>query len=136
MALSFNHCHAAGYTNLNAIASDNSGYLLSVNVSSGSPVGTVNARGGLTIQVPPIPNPTGAGSVTDANGDTRSISSSGAITDTLDSGGSHVLSVAGTPPSNMTYTYMPPSGTAVNVTVSYIQHWIKTCFNVANIQEY
>ena len=131
-----NHCHAAGYTNLNAIASDNSGYLLSVNVSSGSPVGTVNARGGLTIQVPPIPNPTGAGSVTDANGNTISISSSGAITDTLDSGGSHVLSVAGTPPSNMTYTYMPPSGTAVNVTVSYIQHWIKTCFNVANIQEY
>ncbi len=130
-----NTCHAAGHSNLsNTVALDNSGYLLTVDVSSGSPVGTVYARGGLTLKVPPMPQSTGTGSITDANGNTISISSSGAITDTLDSGSSHVLSISGTPPS--TYTYTPPSGTPVSVSISYYNYGIQTCFQVSGISEY
>lgn len=134
-----NNCPSSSYRNItNAVAFDNSGYILSVNVSSGSPVGTVNAHGGITIQVPPIPSSTGAGSVTDANGNRISISSSGVITDTLNT---TALTVSGTPSSGtVTYSYSAPytayNGVYANVTVSYTQYWVQTCFQVSGIQEF
>ena len=128
-----NNCPATSYTNLPATAApDNSGYILTVTITSGSPVATVNARGGLTIQVPPIPQATGAGSITDANGNQISISSSGVITDTLGT----ALTVTGTPSSGtVTYTYTAPSGNSASVTVTYGNYNIQTCFETG-INEY
>ena len=112
----------------NAVALDNSGYILTTNATTA----TVNARGGLTIVTPPVQNSTGAGSITDANGNTISISSSGVITDTLGT----ALTVSGTPPGNVTYTYTAPNNNEVSVTVSYTEHWVQTCFEVSGISEY
>ena len=120
----------------NAVTTDNSGYIISTNTSSALGQVTVHARGGLSILTPAVGSATGAGSVTDANGNQISVSSSGAFTDTLDSNGSHVLTVSGTPPGNVTYAYAAPTGNQVSVTVSYVEYWVQTCFQISGIDEY
>ena len=124
------------------VATDNSGYIVYSNTSSATGQLTVYARGGLTITTPLLGQLTGAGSVTDANGNTISVDSSGNFTDTLDSGGSHVLQVTGTPSSGqVTYTYKAPGsngqGTPVSVVVTYkTNYYVQTCFQVPNINGY
>ena len=118
-----------------AITFDNSGYIVSTNSSSATGPVTVNARGGLTIITPPVGATTGAGSVTDANGNQISIGSNGIITDTL---GTTALTVSGTPPGNVTYTYTVPSGGQATVTFIYGTYSVQTCFQVQvpNIAEF
>ena len=136
-----NTCPSNSYTNFtNAVAPDNSGYILSVNVSSDLPVATLNARGGLIIQVPPVQSSTGTGSITDANANQISISSTGVITDTL---GTTALTVSGNAPTNppscspaVTYTYTAPSGAAANVTVNYAYYVVQTNFGVSGTAEF
>ncbi len=113
----------------NAPALDNSGYILATTFTAA----TVNARGSITIVPPPVGQSTGAGSVTDANGNRISVSSGGVITDTLNT---TALTVSGTPPANVTYSYTAPSGAQASVTVSYVQYGVQTCFQVSGIQDY
>jgi RHS repeat-associated protein len=102
-------------------ASDNSGYLLNVVFSGTTPVTEkATTAGGVVLD-------TLANTVTDPNGNRISISN-GVITDTL---GTTALTISGTPPNNVTYTYSAPGANAT-VTVSYVQKNIKTCFNVSN----
>ena len=124
-----NHCHASETFPLNnALATDNSGYVLTTDAMTA----TVKARGGLTIQVPRVGSPTGAGSVTDANGNAISINSAGTITDTL---GTTALTINGSPPSypncsnSVTYKYSAP-GAQATVTVSYRAYTVQTDFGV------
>ena len=116
----------------NAVALDNSGYILTTNSTQALGATTVNARGGLHITTPPVQQNTGAGSITDANGNQISVSSSGVITDTLGT----ALTVSGTPPGNVTYAYTAPNNNQVSVTVSYVEYWVQTCFQISGINEY
>jgi hypothetical protein len=94
---------------------------------------TVNAGGGLKFITPNVGHSTGAGSITDANGNQISISSGGVITDTLNT---TALTVTGSAPNPVTYAYTAPSGSQVNVEVTYVQYSVQTCFQVSGVNEY
>ena len=96
--------------------------------------------------VPPIVNSSGAiinGSTftwTDSNGNQIVVTSQGStnylssVTDTLHSPG--VLSSTGAVPSPVLYTYNPPSGTPVSVTVSYQSYTVQTAIGCSGINEF
>lgn len=117
---------------MKAVPQDNSGYIVSTSSSSALGPATVSAQGGVTIVTPSVGASTGAGSVTDANGNQISINSSGVITDTLGT----ALTVSGTPPANVTYTYTAPSGAQASVTLIYGTYYVQTCFQVSGITEF
>ena len=135
MDISSSYCGTVGttvYPITKAVTADNSGYIVSTNSSSATGPVTVNARGGLKILTPGVGASTGAGSVSDANGNQISISSSGVITDTLNT---TALTVTGNAPTNppsctpgVTYTYTAPSGTGANVIVNYLHYVVQTNF--------
>ena len=81
-----------------ATATDNSGYVLHLpTISTGEtdvPT-TVTSRSGITYS-PPSESQSGAGSVTDPNGNTITVSAGGVITDTL---GTTALTISGTNPA-------------------------------------
>lgn len=125
------------YPFTNQATTDNSGYIVTSNSTNAVGPLTVNARGGLAILTPYLNQSTGAGSVTDANGNQISVNSSGQFTDTLDTGGSHVLTVSGSPSSGpMTYMYTAPNNTSVSVKVYYRSYTVQTCFEVSGIAEF
>ena len=110
-----------------ATATDGSGYTMLVN-SSGVP--SVTARSG-SLFSPPTATGTGAASMTDANGNEITESSSGVITDTL---GTTALTIAGSSPT--TFTYTAPSGGNAVYTANYTSKTVRTNFGCSGIAEF
>jgi RHS repeat-associated protein len=115
---------------LTASATDNSGYTLNANGGTGIITTPTNAT-----FAPPAQSTTGAGSVTDRNGNQMNVNSSGVFTDTL---GTTALTVtgSGTPTSPMKFTYTAPNGSPVAVQINYTQYTVATNFGVSGISEY
>ena len=123
----------SGHSFTTATATDNSGYVLHLpTITSGENIvpTTITSKSGMTYS-PPSQSQSGAGSVTDPFGNTITISSGGAITDTL--GPPAALNISGTNP--VIYSYTAPSGTA-QVKVNYSTYMVATHFNVAGISDY
>ncbi len=85
----------------------------------------------------PINNITGGGSAIDRNGNEITADSSGHFTDTL---GTIAVTVSGSAPNPLTFTYNAPgpqgTGVPVAVTVSYKTYTVKTNFACSGIAEY
>ena len=118
-------------------ATDNSGITLNATlVGQGLGIHTITTKDG-TVLNPPLNLTSGysgsSASVTDANGNQLSVSStsnSATFTDTL---GTTALTVSGTSP--VTFTYTSPSG-AVHYTLNYVQYTVQTAFSVTGVNEY
>lgn len=104
-----------------SLASDGSGYTLDTN----GPGGSIRTKGGELI-VPPAQGPTGSATAADANGNQITVTGS-TFTDTL---GLTALTIggSGTAGSPKTFTYTPPNGTPVAVTLNYTTKSVKTYF--------
>src|SRR5262249_10140317 len=70
---------------------------------------------------------------TDRNGNQISVTGGGVFTDTL---GTTALTMSGTAPNPITFTYTAPSGTNVAYTVKYTTFSIQTNFGCSGITEY
>ena len=114
---------------LTSSATDGSGYTLNFTLTSA----TITTRSGKVINPPSSGSSSGAGSMTDANGNQITVNSSGQYFDTLSST-TPVLTVAGsgTPSSPTTFTYTAPSGGSASYTVNYTQYTVATDFGVSN----
>jgi RHS repeat-associated protein len=110
-----------------ALATDGSGYSIVV-VGSGASVVTARTGG---LFVPAIASGTGAASMTDANGNEITESSSGVITDTL---GTTALTIAGSSPT--TFTYTAPNGQPATYTANYTSLTVRTHFGCSGIAEF
>ena len=118
---------------LNAVATDGSGYTLSVNFFTTS---TVTTRLGTSMVVPNIGN--GTATIADSNGNQITANGSGQIIDTT---GNVALTIAGTAPNPHTFTYTDTTGTAQEVSMSYQNYTVQTAFGCpntyqSNIREY
>ncbi|HTY85592.1 MAG TPA: RHS repeat-associated core domain-containing protein [Silvibacterium sp.] len=123
---------------LQVTATDGSGITLNTSlVGQGLGTSTVTMKNG-TVFKPPL-NVTGgysgsSASLTDANGNQVSVSStsnSATFTDTL---GTIALTVSGTSPVSFSYT--APSGGQAEYTLNYVQYTVETNFGVSGISEY
>jgi hypothetical protein len=125
----------SGYTG-SGVAVDGSGYAFSVDTSGN---GKVTNRGGMVVAWTASQGQSGPSFAlpiaTDTNGNETTLNSSGQFYDTLSST-TPVLTVAGTAPSNTTFTYTPPSGTNVAYTMKYTSYTVKTNFGCSGISEY
>lgn len=110
-----------------ATATDGSGYTMTVDVNG---IPTVTARTGQLLS-PPTASGTGAASMTDANGNQITESSSGVITDTL---GTTALTIAGSSPT--TFTYTAPSGASAVYSANYTSETVRTHFGCTGITEF
>ncbi len=114
-----------------AAATDGSGY----SVSTGGWYGyylcdiIVTASNGQVVSE----STSGSPFATDTNGNQITISSNGAITDTL---GQTALTATGTAPSNTTFTYTAPSGANAAYTMKYTSYTVRTNFACSGISEY
>ena len=116
--------------NASGVTNDGSGITLSV---SANPSGTVTLRNGSTIN-PPLQATTGAGKMTDDNGNYVSTPGNGTFTDTL---GLTALTISGTAPSNTTYQYTDSNGSPQTIMVSYTPSTpVQTNFNCSGISQY
>ena len=136
-----NNCPSSLTPITNAVATDNSSYILNTNGSTA----TINTSSGLKYTLSQIAVPVVNGSITDANGDTISVNLTsdphwliiGKVTDTLDSGGSTTLTIYGYPQtvncesSPMVYQYTAPNGSLATATVTYKTYTVQTNFNVS-----
>ncbi|MHB8413613.1 MAG: RHS repeat domain-containing protein [Candidatus Acidiferrales bacterium] len=114
-------------TSAQATASDGSGYTLS---ATGDRVTQLVDTQGNNI------NPaSGAGSITDRNGNLISLSNNGVITDTL---GKTALTIAGagTPSSPITFTYQAPSTANAVYKEIYTSYTVATNFGISGINEF
>ncbi len=116
---------------LTSVATDGSGYTLVV--SSGGCTGTLTSRGG-RIAIPPCGSSSGAGTVTDANGNQITVNSSGQFFDTLSSTTPVLTVSSAAPPTATTFTYTAPSG-AEAYTMNYTQYTVMTGFGVNSVSE-
>jgi YD repeat-containing protein len=128
--------NCGGLTSASTTATDGSGYTLFASDDTGTPTAKVtNRAGGVT--VPPLNGGTGAGTLTDANGNQISVNTSEVFTDTL---GQNVLSVTGSAPNPVKFNYIPPAGEATSSTVpatmSYKAYTVATNFGASGITEY
>jgi hypothetical protein len=115
-------------TSFATTATDNSGYTISV--TGGEANSLVAPNGSVINPYSAAPTP-----LQDKNGnEITSITSSGTttFTDTL---GTTALTISGAPPSQVTYQYAAPGGSA-KYTMTYQQYTVKTKFGVSGIQEY
>jgi RHS repeat-associated protein len=110
----------SGTTSDQQTASDGSGYELFANGGSGYVVSSSGTTLGSTL-------------ATDRNGNEISVNSNGVFTDTL---GTTVLTMSGTAPNPVTFTYTAPSGANVAYTVKYASYPIQTNFGCSGITEY
>ena len=110
-------------------APDGSGYLLNV---TGGTVNQLNDRAGRILNVP-VNSTSGTATVTDSNGNQISVNSSGVYTDTL---GTTALTISGTAPSPVSYTYTAPSGASASFIVKYSPYTVQTNFGCSGITEY
>lgn len=120
--LSIPLCNTASGTGT-ATATDGSGYVISVDEWAGTE--TVQDTSGTTI------NP-GPGVLTDRNGNQLSTNGT-SFTDTL---GTTALTISGTAPSPVSYTYTGPTGGGVSATVSYVSHTVQTNFGCTGVTDY
>jgi RHS repeat-associated protein len=124
-------CGGNSSTDASSATDDGSGYSISI---LHGPVSTasLSSRGGKAITVP-IGNGT-ATLATDSNGNQITVDASlGKFYDTLSST-TPVLTVTGTSPIN--YTYTAPSGSPVNVVVSYKSYAVQTHFQCSGVTDY
>jgi RHS repeat-associated protein len=132
----------SGGGNFTSLAADGSGYTLYASVTAGSgsftTVNTLTTSSGVVTYPPssysqyPATYPI---QVTDRNGNQITTDSSGHFYDTLSST-TPVLTVAGTAPSNTTFTYTAPSGAPAIYTMKYTNYTVATNFAVSGINEY
>lgn len=115
-----------------SLATDGSGYTLAV--PPGGQDGTITSRGG-RVAAPPL-GFSGAGTVTDANGNQITVNSNGQFFDTLSSTTPVLTVSSAAPPTATTFTYTAPSGTSVAYTMNYTQYTVKTGFGVTSVSEY
>ena len=115
----------AGFT---STTNDGSGHTVQVSGPLGLST-TVTTRAGNVI----IPSLAGSSTYTDKNGNQISAGSSGTFTDTL---GTTVLTVSGTSPNPVLFTYTPPSGTAVSVSMTFVTYSVQTNFGCTGVSEY
>jgi hypothetical protein len=121
-----NNSTSTGFTETTA---DGSGYTLDVNGGC-APCSVVSVAGkGL---ITPYNSSNGIGTATDRNGNQINVDSSGHFTDTL---GATALTVAGSAPNPVTFTYTAPSASA-HYTMSYATRTVKTNFGCSGIAEY
>jgi RHS repeat-associated protein len=114
------------------ISADGSGYFMNASVLAFTvATATVNSPSGTVIN-PPVGGPNGAGTVTDVNGNQLTVSSSGVITDTLNT---TALTVSGSAPNPKTFTYTSPAGPGASYTINYKQYTVATNFGVSGIGE-
>src|SRR5947209_10907023 len=115
-----------GTSSGSAVATDGSGYT----INATGPSATVTPRGGGTINAP-LQSPTGSGSKTDSNGNVISVSASSpqTFTDTL---GTTALTINGSAPNPVSYTYNNAAGTSVSVTIYYTTYTVKTNFGATS----
>ena len=127
--------HCTGGLPLTATAADGSGYTLT-GAQGPAPAGVLTGGNGKVIAAP-LNTTSGAGTMTDANGNQLTVNSSLQFFDTL-SGSAQVLTVAGsgTPSSPTTFTYTAPSGGSAIYTMHYEAHTVATGFGVSGITEY
>jgi RHS repeat-associated protein len=124
-------CGGNSWSDGNSATDDGSGYSISI---LHGPVSTasLSSRGGKAITVP-----IGSGTATlatDTNGNEITVNASlGKFYDTLSST-TPVLTVTGTSPIN--YTYTAPSGSPVNVVVSYRSYPVQTHFQCSGVTDY
>ena len=125
----------------NVAASDGSGYSMSFSVAGGTPtVTSLLSPNGTTISAPLGPYgqpPSGAGSLTDRNGNIITIStgSTATFTDTL---GDTALTVSGsgTPSSPTVLSYTNPQTTTSSYKINYTAYTVQTAFGCPSITEY
>jgi RHS repeat-associated protein len=132
----------SGGGNFTSLAADGSGYSLYVSVTavSGSFTwySTLTTSSGVVTYPPSSYSqypPTYPIQVTDRNGNQITVDTSGHFYDTLSST-TPVLTVAGTAPSNTTFTYTAPSGANASYTMKYTTYSIRTNFGCSNITDY
>lgn len=121
-------------TNGTATATDGSGYNLFANALYYPLVVNETPRGGGIIY-PPVQSVNGSGSKNDSNGNVLSVSASSpqVFTDTL---GTTALTITGSVPNPVSYTYKNSSGTSVSATIYYQAYTVKTYFSISGISEY
>jgi RHS repeat-associated protein len=120
--------------NMNAVASDSSGFTLQTANGAGS-VAIISAGGRFTN--PPFATTTGAATATDRNGNQINVNSSGQFFDTLNST-VPVLAVAGSGSSTspITFTYTAPTGATPAYIMNFTNYTVATSFGVPGITEY
>ncbi len=132
------NCHGqtgANRPNLTAMASDGSGY--KITVTNYTDIVITDARG--SSFVPPVNTTGGSGNVTDTNGNQISTDGSGVFTDTL---GTHALTIAGSgsASSPRTFTYpvtLQADGAATATATQYYRTYtVQTNFSCPGIAEY
>ena len=119
----------ASQPNFSAIASDGSGYQLSV---TNYHISVLNSPTGKLIS-PPSTNQYSSGVVTDTNGNQISSNGSGTFTDTL---GTTALTVGGGAPSAETFSYTNPQGSQSTYSMNYQYYTVATDFQISGIAEY
>jgi RHS repeat-associated protein len=116
-------------------ATDGSGYTLKVyavpNTSPQTFQITATSSSGQQISTN-LQNVSGPGSIEDRNGNFISVSSTG-FTDTL---GISALTVSGTAPNPITFTYKAPSGANASYTLKYTTQSVETKFGCTGVTEY
>lgn len=113
------------------VISDNSGFTAYRNRSAWNIV----SSDGTEMAVPSFSGKVTSGNatVTDTNGNEISVSSSGTFTDTM---GKTALTVSGSAPNPVVYTYTDSNGASQQVTVNYGSYTVQTDFGVSGITEY
>ncbi|MGH9541655.1 MAG: RHS repeat domain-containing protein [Terriglobales bacterium] len=113
------------------VAADGSGYTM---YADAGPSVTVTSAAGATYS-PPLQTSSGAGSVSDANGNTISVNGSGVFTDTL---GQSALTVSGSeaPNGSMTFAYTEASGAQASVVVHFGSYSVTSDFAGCSAAQY
>ncbi len=119
---------------ITAVALDNSGYVLSSTDGTQNTM-SITSRSGIRSN-PPMQIPQGSGTVTDPNGNQITTTVNGSTTTIVDTLGTTALTISGTVPSPVHYTYTAPSGAQPYVSVMYHTYTVTTQFGVSGIGEY
>jgi RHS repeat-associated protein len=135
------YCTGSGsaYTGASGTADDGSGYRVFIPPTTGLPptTATVTARNGGTWTLSPTYR-LAAGTSTDPNGNqitAQVASGQTTLFDTLSST-TALLTIAGTAPNPVTYTYDAPTNGSAKATITYKAYTVQTFFQCANIKEY
>lgn len=119
--------------NMNAVATDGSGYTLQTTNGSGDI--TLISRAGKVVD-PPFQSAYGAGTATDRNGNQITVSTSGVFTDTLGQTALTVSQNAPGPSNPTTFAYTAPSGANAAYSMKYTAYNIETNFGCSGVTEY
>jgi len=136
------NCGPNDSQSLSGLATDGSGYQLSISINGYSlpqnvVLQSLRAKSGTSIAAPLVTGSDAGGSVTDTNGNQISVAYNGSttFTDTL---GTSALTVtgSGTPASPLMYNYTIPGGSQLHYTVNYANYTVKTNFACGGTGEY